>query len=97
MSVISTKEYNGHICESHSSEQDVALQIKHKVSDVMFQSLLLNQDDKNTPASQWWIGSTAMISNLPGCEMTCHDTMTAAAVYLRHYLFKYFFDQTQSD
>ena len=66
MTVISRKEYTGHICENHSSEQDVALQIKHNVSDVMFQlfficscthavtdlKLLLNQDDKNTPAFQ---------------------------------------------
>jgi hypothetical protein len=39
MAVTSTKDYTGHICENPSSEQDVALQIKHYVSDVMFQLL----------------------------------------------------------
>jgi hypothetical protein len=35
MTVISPKDYTGHICENHSSEQDVALQIEHYVSDII--------------------------------------------------------------
>jgi hypothetical protein len=71
MTVTSTKDYTGHICENPYSEQDVALQIKYYVSDVTFQllfftcscthavmdlKLLLNQDHKNNPAFKWWIG-----------------------------------------
>jgi hypothetical protein len=71
MIVTSTNDYTGHICENHPSEEDVALQTKHHVSDVMFQllfftcsctraltdlKLLLDQDDRNTPAFKWWIG-----------------------------------------
>jgi hypothetical protein len=71
MTVISRKDYTGQICEKHSSELDVALQIKHCESAVMFQllfftcfcthavtdpKLLLSQDGINNPDFIWWIG-----------------------------------------